>query len=615
MVGYISTVKELLNTNNSDIIRCLTEKYPLAESSQIVSWETLLNDIKTSTAISNLPQDVIVSIEYSLPTDGMAIDLIIAGISSSGDRCAYIIESKQWNTQYITDATFCAYREPGKELHPQIQVSRHKLSFQDYLDIGTKYTVSPFVYIRNSSFTSAQSLIEQNPWPSTRTIPIATNIDDIISIAAENLVSGDDDIAYDLSNAQYCPSKEIIDAMSSIVTKEEPFILTEEQNRAVQEIKKSIADGKKVIRVVGAAGSGKTAILLNLYVQYLNEKEETQLRPIFISGAQNTAYYRSLFPEVQNSFSYSFSLEKMVAKTKGNLYVLLMDEAQHNQEGIITNMVNRGATLILCYDVSQIINADNSIAELKRLEERDDFTTIELKDSVRFNGSQIAEKNIKTCLRGGKEFEEDELYDFQLFSDFESFQNKVKETIVAHPDETVAVTGLLSFDSKKYTVEENPDSILFTKWGSKTECEWMPYIRDKIYFEKNDGNLWVGTWWMPGLDVDYVAVLVGGDVTMTPNGVIANPEQAKHYRMMVSIATQLNLPSELITEKKIFGKLSIDYFNSSKRIIEYINKPENAELKDKYISLFSKLLRNNYYIMMSRGRKGCFVYFANSEEN
>ena len=182
-------------------------------------------------------------------------------------------------------------------------------------------------------------------------------------------------------------------------------------------------------------------------------------------------------------------------------------------------------------------------------------------------------------------------FEFELFGTKwkVTFIGKVKETIVAHPDETVAVTGLLSFDSKKYTIEENPDSILFTKWGSKTECEWMPYIRDKNYFEKNDGNLWVGTWWMPGLDVDYVAVLVGGDVTMTPNGVIANPEQAKHYRMMVSIATQLNLPSELITEKKIFGKLSIDYFNSSKRIIEYINKPENAELKEKYISLFSKL--------------------------
>lgn len=390
--------------------------------------------------------------------------------------------------------------------------------------------------------------------------------------------------------------------------------LTHFLNRAVQEIRKSIADGKRIIRVVGAAGSGKTAILLNLYVQYLNEKEETQLRPIFISGAQNTAYYRSLFPEVQSSFTYSFSLDRMVAKTKGNLYVILMDEAQHNQEGIITNMIHRGATLVLCYDVSQIINADNSIAELKCLEERDDFTTIELKDSVRFHGSQIAEKNIKTCLRGGKKFEEDERYDFRLFSDFDSFQNKVKETIVAHPDETVAVTGLLSFDSKKYTVEENPESILFTKWGSKTECEWMSYIRDKSYFEKNDGNLWVGTWWMPGLDVDYVAVLVGGDVTMTSDGVVANPEQAKHYRMLVSVANRLHLPSELIVEKKSRGKSSVDYFHSSKRIIEYVNKPENAELKEKYISLFSKLLRNNYYIMMSRGRKGCFVYFANTEE-
>lgn len=94
MVGYISTIKELLETKNSDIIRQLIEMYPVAEKSQIGSWETLLNDIKMSAAVSKLPQDVVVSIEYSLPTDGMAIDLIIAGLSSDGKKHAYIIESK-----------------------------------------------------------------------------------------------------------------------------------------------------------------------------------------------------------------------------------------------------------------------------------------------------------------------------------------------------------------------------------------------------------------------------------------------------------------------------------------------------------------------------------------
>ncbi len=449
MVGYISTVKEFLKTDSSDIIRYLTEIYHAAERNQIVSWEILLNNIKSSAAVSELPQDTVISVEYSLPTDEMAIDLIIAGTTALGERFAYIIESKQWDTQYITSADFSAHRELGRELHPQIQISRHKLSFKDYLDIGEEYTVFPFVYIRNSTFNSAQSIIEKNHWSSTRDIPVVTNIDDIVSVAAKNIVSGGDGIVNDFSCAQYCPSKGVIDAMNAIVTKEETFVLTDEQKRVLGEIKKGIADGKKIICIVGAAGSGKNAILLNLYVQYLNEKSATEFHPIFISGAQNTAYYRSTFPEVQNSFSYSFALDKTVSKTNGNKYVLLMDEAQHNREGIITDMVARGTTLILGYDVSQIINADNSISELKRLEERDDFATVELKESVRFSGSQIAEKNIKTFLRGGKFFEKDELYDFQVFSDFESFQNKVKETVLSHQNETVAVMGLLSLGIKE----------------------------------------------------------------------------------------------------------------------------------------------------------------------
>ena len=83
---------------------------------------------------------------------------------------------------------------------------------------------------------------------------------------------------------------------------------------------------------------------------------------------------------------------------------------------------------------------------------------------------------------------------------------------------------------------------------------------------------------------------------------------------MVSVAQKMNLPKHLILQKKSYGKNDIDYFNSSKKIIEYINSPENNEVKKEYIKIFSELLKNNYYIIMTRGRKGCFVYFSNNEK-
>ena len=614
MDGYITTVGNFIIQSSEQIITSLKSIYPMAEKSQVDSWRTLVDDVKRSNLLPSIPQDCVIAIEYSLPTDGMAADLILAGRDTSGERIAIIIESKQWDDSWIHAYDFSAYRENERELHPQVQVSNHKLSFQQYLDIGQNYTVIPFVFIRNCSCNALSYLKSKCPRENYRDIEIQNDINEIIDSFLQLVVSGDECIADELRNAAYSPSIEIIDAMKSIVTKEDPFILTAEQRSVVEQIEKSVLDGKRIIRIFGAAGTGKTAILLNLYIRFLEEKETGNIRPIFISGAQNTALYRSLYPEVERSFTYSYSLKRMVERTKGNLYVILMDEAQHNSPGIITNMVEQGCTIILCYDENQTINAvDNSIEEIRRLEQREDFVSFELKEKIRYNGSQYAEENIRTLLDGGSSFRDDEKYDFMLCDSFDEFQEKVFSTIREHPDETVAVAGLLSQDASDYSYKRKPESKLFTKWGYKGECKWVPYVYRKDYLTENDGKIWVGTWWLPGLDVDYIAVIIGGDAKLTSNGLVAIPENAKHYNMMVSVAMNMGLPRDLIKERNSYGRRKIDFFKSSKQIIDYINRPENEAIRHDFLDRFSKLLRNNYYITMSRGRKGCFVYFSKRE--
>ena len=98
--------------------------------------------------------------------------------------------------------------------------------------------------------------------------------------------------------------------------------------------------------------------------------ETTGYKPYFVSGAQNTALYRSLYPSVQSSFSYSFPLPRMVNSTTGPKSIILMDEAQHNESGIMTKLLNAGATMVVCYDPNQTINANNSLAELSNFEKR-----------------------------------------------------------------------------------------------------------------------------------------------------------------------------------------------------------------------------------------------------
>lgn len=613
MKGLICTKKVFTETTTEDLCTQLLDMYPETTQSQAQSWSVLVDDIKNCDSFDSIPDDIVFAIEYSLPTEGMALDFMFCGLNAEGKKEGYIVESKQWNDTFINQLNLSEFREPEKELHPQIQVNRHKISFLDYLSTTSDYVIKPYVYIRNCSDRGIQQLLEKNPKPSTIDIPVINKLNDVLSKALELTPSSS--ILDDLNNAEFKPSKRIIDAMGAIVTREEPFVLTPNQEEVIRQVKENIADGKKIIRIIGAAGSGKTAILLNLYVDYLNEMDQTGLRPRFISGAQNTWLYKSLYPEVEQSFNFSFSVMKTLPKTLGHLYVIMMDEAQHNSAGLITTLLNGGATLILCYDTEQAISANNSLEELANLETRDDFVTIQLEGSVRFSGSQKAENNIKKCLNGERDFEEDDLFDFQCLYSFKSFQDKIISIMQEHPESTSAVVGLLSKDSDDYTYQNKDDSILYTEWGSKTECQWIPYIDEKDYLNKNNGKIWVGTWWLPGLDVDYVFVIVGGDGMMTSNGFVANPDLAKHYRMEYSIAEKLGFPEELFLIRKNFGKVGPDYFRTSIKINEYIKEEGHEENRDEFMSWFSTYLKNNYYIMATRGVKGCYIYFTQSEFN
>lgn len=605
MSKYIKTIREFLIDEKFEIIRQLKAIDDTVDNSQVKAWEVLIDDLKKSN-LSQLNQNLYIAIEYSLPIDGMGIDVLIAGIDSDKNKKVYIIEAKQWVDSNIYEYNFGEYRNHSLTLHPQIQVSRHQTAFVDYLNIGEKYKVEPSVYMKNLSQGGIKKLIELNPLLNTSNILVFKELDEIIKTIGLDLIACEPSVFSDLLNAEYKPSKSIINAMNSIITKHDPFILTIEQEEVVNKVIESFENGKKIVRITGAAGSGKTAILLHLYINLLRE-ESDEKRPIFISGAQNTKLYQSLFREVERSFSFSFSLNRMVGKTIGHKYYVLMDEAQHNSEGIISEMIDRKANLILCYDESQTINADNSLRELNSLEGREDFLSIELQNSVRFSGSQVFESNVKKVLNGKSDLEEDDKFDFKIFDTIDELENHTVNVIRNNPDATVAVTGLLSNDADKFT--SRPNSKIFTNWGYLGETKWIPYIENKNYLNQYDGKLWVGTWWLPGLDVDYISVIIGGDAKMTQNGLVAIPNGAKHYKMMISVAKEMNLPETLFVTKKSFGKTVEDTVNSTKNILDYIKN--DSQIEKEFLNKFSELLKNNYYILLTRGRKGCFVHFSN----
>ena len=138
MLGYINTIEKFKATQTSTIVSQLKTIHPDTEQSQINSWDVLINDIKSCVAINNFNKDVLIGIEYFLSVDGMSIDAFFLGKDTNGKNSIYIIESKQWSDNYITENEFSKYREEDRLLHPQVQVSKYQKAIKHYLDIGKK---------------------------------------------------------------------------------------------------------------------------------------------------------------------------------------------------------------------------------------------------------------------------------------------------------------------------------------------------------------------------------------------------------------------------------------------------------------------------------------------
>lgn len=604
LIGYIDYFKYFKTKDTNTIVERLKKYYPQAEQSQIDSWYELIRVLKNTPEVSKINDDIIMGIEYSLPIDSMAIDFFVYGKNKEGKEVLYILESKQWGDDYIKEVKFDNYRSDDVELYPQTQVYRHMLAVKNYLELGERLdTIYPYVFLENATSLGI-NLVKTNKDLFTNSIPIVNKMSDFFNnLLDEKLTPGSITIT-DFYNSRYFPSKSIIEAMSSIVTKEEPFVLTPYQEDKLKEIVTNVNRGKKVIHISGSAGSGKTAILLNLYIKLLKKRSTTGFTPYFASGGQNTWLYRSLYPSVANLFSWTFTMQNNMNRVTGPKSILLIDEAQSNKNGLILDLVNSGAIVIFCYDTHQIVNLNNSVEELDELKKRIDYVHVDLVESVRFNGSQLFDSNVKDLLWNGVKPKSDDKYLFEVVHSMNELKKKVIHIINANKDASVSMSGLLCNNAQEIVSASN--NFFFINWGNKQETLWIPYVQRKNYLNEYGGSLWLGTWWLPGLDVDYNIVVVGNDGTMTSNGLIGNPFQSKLLQSVRSVLDKINIP---IYDRNKGVCRDLNSF------MNYCGQKGNEQYKTLFDNMFNELIRNYYYIMLTRGRKGCIVYFTQEENH
>ena len=561
------------------------------DSSWINSMEFMGKIIRRS----NIASDCGVMIEFGLPSTSKRIDFIVSGKDSTGKKKFIIIELKQWKEAQSTtknDLVLTKYYSGNYSTHPSYQASSYKGFLSDYNENVYNSTLVPFscAYLHNYP--------EQNPEPlkdfiykdviSDSPIYFKDDYEKLEFFIKQHVgFGGGREILYKIESGNIKPSKKLIDHVTSLFKGNQEFHLLEEQ-KVTYEIALDLAKNstkKTVILINGGPGTGKSVISMSLLGGLLKHKQNV----VFV--APNASFREVMLDKLTQGRDTSRAKFLLSGSGKffganSNLFdTIVVDEAHrlknesafmYKGKNQIQDIINAAKVSIFFVDEDQIIRPEDigSLSEIKRVSEiyNAELVELELKAQFRCSGAEgyINWINDVLKIKDTANFNGWDKKDFE-FKIFEN-PNELRELI-----KLKSTQGLNARILAGYAWEWTPEN----KGNSNSQVNDVKI--PELNFEMPWNSRKVGTTWAinneginqigcvhtsQGLEFDYVGIIVGNDLKFN------------------------DMSNEFYTEW--------DSYKDSKGKQGLKGDPERL----------CKMIRNIYRILMTRGMKGCFVYFT-----
>jgi DUF2075 family protein len=403
------------------------------------------------------------------------------------------------------------------------------------------------------------------------------------------------DLMYRIDNGRIRPSKGLADRLSSLLKGNPDFTLIDEQKVVYETAltlgKKSSDTDKNVLIVQGGPGTGKSVVAINLLVALTRQglvshyvTKNSAPRDVFASKL--TGSYRK--SEISNMFMGSGVFTN---SEQSQFDVLIVDEAHRLNEksGIFKNLgenqvkeiIHASKCSIFFIDEDQRVTFSDigESGEIKRWAEKLGATvhTMELNSQFRCNGSDGYLAWLDNVL-GIKEtanydFDRDE-YDFQVVDSPVKLQEMILEKNKINNKARTVAGYCWDWVSKK---DRNAADIVIPEFDFK--MKWNLASDGNLWILKQEAVSEVGCiHTCQGLEVDYVGVIIGPDFTIRNGQVVIDPSKRAK------------------TDKSLSGY---------KKLLK--ENPELAKQKA------DAIIKNTYRTLMTRGMKGCYVYFVDNE--
>jgi DUF2075 family protein len=570
--------------------------------SEVRSWNNSLEAMFKVLGTEALPENAGVAIEFNIPQTAKRVDFIVTGADSDGRPSAVIIELKQWDKVESTakDAIVRTFlNASNREVsHPSYQAWSYAALLEDFNAVVQRDQVrlSPCAYLHNCRQPNGILDVFYEAHLANAPAFLQKDAEKLRQFITERVVTGDaGSLVTRLRNSETQAAKALADAIGGMLEGKREFVMIDDQKlvfeTAMGLARKAAKSKKQVLIVDGGPGTGKSVVAINLLSSLL--RNGTAARYVTKNAAPRAVFQARLSGGMEKGrISHLFAGSGDFLSSGPNQYgALIVDEAHRLNEksGLYRNL------------------GENQVMELIRAAR---FTVFFIDEDQRVTLHDIG---TKAQIRKWAELEGAEVEELSLES---QFRCSGSDGYLAWLDSTLQIraTANLTLQGSGYDFRVMPGPVdlhrtIIDLNGSGTQARvvagycwnWVSKkspskididIPEHDYTARwnldSDGSLWIDKkdsvtevgciHTCQGLETDYIGVIIGPDLVVRDGSVITRPE--------------FRAPSD-----------------ASIKGIKALARKDPGRAA----AMADVIIKNTYRTLMTRGRKGCFVWSVDGE--
>jgi uncharacterized protein len=576
------------------------------------SWRNSLRALEGAVRMGGFTDHGLL-LEYQLPLSSRRLDaMITGGTPREGDRAgepsAVIVELKQWDEVEASEVPECVGVRYGGRirdvLHPSAQVGQYR----GYLaDVHTGFHPAPegggvhldaCSYLHDFLHDPGSELLSDRHASLLGSYPLfaGDRVDDLVGFLDRRVGGGSGlRILRTIREGRYQPHKRLLDHTAEMIRGEPVYHLLDEQRVVFNSIQARVAHarevGQKSVFVVrGGPGTGKSVIALNLLADML---EAGYLAHHATGSAAFTKTLRKILgPRAAEFFRYFNSYMNADGE---ELDILICDEAHRIRKHSWNRFTRKKARDAARPQIDELLTVSRVsvffLDDLQSVRRTEIGRSNDIHDAAEKVGARVFEYDLETQFRcGGSDgflrwientlqlrrtanalWTGDDNFDFRIVDSPEALDRAIRGRLAAgHGARMVAgYCWLWSRPERDGTLV--PDVTLGAwsrPWNAKPDAGRLaPGIpQSHLWASEAGGEDQVGCiYTAQGFEFDYVGVIFGNDLVYDP------------------------------AERRWVGHPK----RSHDRGLKSGTSPE----------AFTELVKNTYRVLLTRGLKGCFVYF------